>query len=240
MQARNWSRRLVGILGAVLLVALVLFLIYTLYYSRKGQSKDASWDVVKIHVEETGLHEVGLDDLRAYNQAIDSFSVESLHLSQGGSSIPYLLDDESLFFYGIAPASRYASYRPYILSLTEPGILMSKSIVSVAGDRSVDTITHTIHLEENNQYDSRSNPAREPHPDNIDPWYWTTIQNDNEISLDFGLSDVDEDSSALLRTALYGATSIGPVDPDHDIDLYLNGIHVDTITWDGETHIIAD
>ncbi|MGB3714104.1 MAG: C25 family cysteine peptidase, partial [Candidatus Promineifilaceae bacterium] len=42
------------------------------------------------------------------------------------------------------------------------------------------------------------------------------------------------------RTALYGATSIGPVDPDHDIDLYLNGIHVDTITWDGETHIIAD
>jgi hypothetical protein len=240
MQASNWRRRIVGIVGAVFLLVLVSFLIFALYLSRKGQSSDASWDVLKINVEETGLHEVGLDDLRVYNQAIDSLSAGSLRLSQGGTSIPYFLKDDSLFFYGVAPASRYTSKRPYLLSLTEPGILMTKSMVSAGGSRPVDTITDTIHLEENNQYDSRSIPAGETHPNKFDPWYWATIQNDSEISIDFGLSEVDEDSSAFLRTALYGATSISPVDPDHDVVLYLNGILVDTITWDGETHITVD
>ncbi len=235
-----WSHRLVGFLGVVLLVVLVFFLVFTLSNSQQRQSKDASWDVVKIHVEETGLHEVRLKDLKNFNQGIASLSAESLRLSQDGIPIPYLLDDESLYFYGIAPESRYASYRPYMLSMTEPGILMNERIVSVAGDRRVDTITDTIHIEENNLYDSRSIPAEEQYPHNFDPWYWTTIQNDDEISIDFGLPDIGADSGALIRTALYGATSIGSVDPDHDIDLYLNGIHVDTITWDGETHIITD
>jgi len=240
MQSGKWSHRLVGIFGAVLLVALSIALIVALNNSRNDYSGAEPSDLVKIHVYETGLYQVSSEDLVAFNQANNRFSSENLHLSEGGTLVPYFLEGESLYFYGVAPKSRYAPYRPYILSMNEPGLLMDESILPGQLNVPIRAISSTVHLEENNIYDSRSMPVEEPYPGFLDPWYWTVIQNDDETIIEFSLADVVKDSTATLRTAFFGATSIASVDPDHNVDLYLNGVYVDTVAWDGEAHKMTE
>jgi len=154
--------------------------------------------------------------------------------------VPYFLEDDARYFYGVSPDSRYTSYRPYLLAINESGLLMEESSMALSEGEPVHSIAKTLLFEENNLYDSRSVSDEEPYPNFIDPWYWAVIQHEDELAVEFTLEDVDHTSSAILRTALYGATGIQSVDPDHDVDLILNGTHIDTITWDGEKHTLSE
>jgi hypothetical protein len=240
MQFGKWSQRLIAILGALIFVALGILFVLGVDNSRNNQKPATNSSVLKILVDETGLYQVDLIDLESLSQDIESLSADNLNLTEGGVQVPYFLDGDVLYFYGASSDSRYATYRPYLLSINEPGLLMEEINMALTVGDSVQSIAKNLLLEENNLYDSRSISDEEPYPNFIDPWYWTVIQYDDEFAVEFTLENIDYESSAILRTALYGATSIESVDPDHDVDLILNGTHIDTITWDGEKHTLSE
>lgn len=241
MQSRKWSYGLIGVLGVILLFASAAFVFLNLSNSNSNNQRDGSSnESVKIHVRETGLYELDLEDLRSFNKAIDEVSAQTLHLSHQGNPVPYFVDGDALFFYGVEPESRYTPYRPYILSMVEAGLLMDEATVALEEGQRVEIIPDILHLEENHIYDSRSVPSGEQDLEFLDPWFWATIQHEDEIAIEFSLSDVSEDSGGLLRTAFYGATSLGSVDPDHDVSLILNGTHIVTTSWDGESKHIGE
>ena len=241
MQFRKWSYWLIGLLGVILLVVLAAFLFQKLSNSSGSDPRGgSSTETVKIHVDETGLYELDLESLRSSNEALEELSVESLNLSHQGNPVPYFIDGDALYFYGVAPESRYTPYRPYILSMVEPGMLMDEINAEVVQGQKVQNIPDNLHLEENHLYDSRSVPGGEPDLEYQDPWFWTTVQHEDEFVVEFNLADVDDDSGAMLRTAFYGATTISSVDPDHDVDLYLNGTHIGRTSWDGESKHLGE
>ncbi len=240
MQFGKWSLRLIAILGALIFVALGILFVLGIDNSRSDQDLATNSSVLKLHVDKTGLYQVDITDLEGPFQDNKLLSADFLNLTEGGVQVPYFLDGDLLYFYGISPDSRYTSYRPYLLSMNEPGLLMEEIDTSSTGGDPVQSIAKNLRLEENNLYDSRSVSDEEPYPNFIEPWYWTVIQHDGEFAVEFALENIDLESSAILRTALYGATSLDSVDPDHDLKLILNGTEIDTITWDGEKHLLSE
>ena len=57
-------------------------------------------DAVRIQVKQDGFHKVTLAELKDTGLSLDKLHVDDLFLSQGGIPVPYLIDDESLIFYG--------------------------------------------------------------------------------------------------------------------------------------------
>jgi hypothetical protein len=189
--------------------------------------------VAKILVAADGFYHVTLDDLQEVG--LDGpLTQATLHLSQGGTAVPYLLTENSLIFYGQTPTSRYSAVRPYLLETGRAGLLMAESDAAPTDSPTTGIISQTLHLEENHVYDSRAHIAN-----GREPWFWGTLQVQGRLPLTFELPATPA-AEATIRLALWGASHNPAISDDHDFDLLLNDQSLGTVRWDGETHFIAE
>lgn len=234
---------LIRIARPILAVGLVISVAALIWIgARVGQSpadiSPGNFSSVKIIISEDGLYRIGLRVLQRAGLNIENWD-EPFRLSAGDLTIPYLLDDDELVFWGTGPRNRYSTYRAYLLEAGVPGSLMkSASVAPVQGPDQFYT-ERTLHLEEDNIYDSRGGIAQGEEIDTFEPWYWTTIQVEGQFETLIELeSEVVE--PGILRLGLWGATSQSQVENDHDLDVYINDHYISTIRWDGESYHIAE
>lgn len=240
MHIRKWSIWFAGILGVLVLIFVAANIIADIAAKQDLADDEASPEAFKIQVVESGIYKVSLDDLQKVDGTIASMSLESLNLTEAGVQIPYIIDGQELIFYGSAPESRFTPYRTYLLRMNEPGLAIQSRAVPESNSPISSNTVRSLHLEENHIYDSRSVREWKADLSLIDPWYWATIQNDEELNIEFNASSVDTQRPATLRIALYGVTSSGQDENDHDVRLWLNGAFADSASWDGETHTVIE
>ncbi len=185
---------------------------------------------LKINISETAVYQLSLKDLQENGLEIDSIDAQNLHLSTAGTAVPYAIQQNSLIFYGQAPDSRYTAFRPYILTVGRPGKLVSKTAVIPPTDPNSRTIT----LEENLIYESRAR-----NDETAPVWFWHKINQGQQTTLDANLSDVSDGAGKLTLT-LWGFSDNAAVLNDHDFDVNLNGRFIQTIRWDGATHLTTE
>jgi hypothetical protein len=192
-------------------------------------------DALKIMVAADDVYRLTLAELQQAGLQISSLEAERLHLSSGGTAVPYLIDGDALIFYGQAPIDRYTAVRLYLLHLDqEPGLLMTS--LDLAGRCCGQTVVQKVRrFEENNKY-----LAETRRDDDSDLWYWATIGQGRSLPLTLDLPAVAADQPATIRLQLWGTTTNTSIDNDHDFDLIINGTTIDTIRWDGQVAHLAE
>jgi hypothetical protein len=160
---------------------------------------------------------------------VDELTIDNLRLSQGGHTVPAIIVDDSLIFYGTAPKSRYVAERSYILETGMPGSVMPETIVHEINGSSSTEVSQTLHLEENHEYASE---ARQEDSDDV--WFWHKLRQQDIFPIDVELSPVGN-GPAKLRVNAWGFTFDRENDGDHSFDLLVNDIPVGSVVWDGQT-----
>lgn len=190
---------------------------------------DTAVDRLMVGVGEEGVYRLTLAELQAAGLDLPALDSEQMQLTQAGTAVPYLLQDDALFFYGRAADSRYTNTRPYLLQIGQPGELMAATAVSPSVTTTT-TVSHTLRREENHLYEARALDA-----DHADPWFWHKISQGQSVEIPLRLPAV-ADAPAQLRLQLWGQTHNPEVLNDHDLDVLINGQLIETIRWDGPTH----
>lgn len=182
---------------------------------------------IKLAVAQTGIYRMplsGLDQAGANSSALWN----KIALSTGGVQVPVYIDKaaNALFFYGLAPDSRYDAVRYYTLEWnSEGGMFMEEAPGGLV--QAGDLLTSTLRLEENHLYISRA--ASQVN----EPWFWERLAPGQSVSIDFSLPSL-QPGRGRLRIHLWGATRDENVYPDHRVQLNLNGYDLGIVEWDGE------
>jgi hypothetical protein len=198
------------------------------------QPDNRSFQRAKLLVQENGLFAVTQKDLTHFGLEIGEFSTAGLRLSQGGKTVPILVSDDRLIFYGQAPQSRYTNVRPYILEIGQQGTAIQETAAPDLTAPLITDIPQTIHLEENHIYTAE---ARQD--DNDDVWFWSKLRQQETFDTEFEIPNISA-APALMRVNTWGFTYSLDIEGDHDFDLLLNDELIGTVVWDGQIHNSSD
>lgn len=195
----------------------------------------------KILVVETGFYRLPLGRLARVGLAETDLATGNFSLTLGGAEIAYLLLNDSLIFYGQAPASRYAPYAAYVVALGRPGQRMATALAPLADGQPLAAVSYTAHFEENMLYDSRASAVGDEAPKMAadEPWFWKTIQVNQKVELTFELPASPTALPATLEVALRGISHNDQVELDHDLDVLINDALLGAIRFDGGTAYLA-
>lgn len=185
-------------------------------------------DIVNIFVREDGLYAVDRESAKLAGLAIEDWTQSELSLTLGGTAVPFLLEGESLVFYGMAPTDRYSASRVYQLEAGQPGIRFPEATVTHSALPQTDQVSKSVHIEENHTY------LAETGADGGDQWFWQRLGQGQKAPVTFNL-DAPSDGEGRVRINLWGSTHNPQIDLDHDFDLYLNGSRLGTVRWEGQT-----
>jgi hypothetical protein len=221
--------------GVILLVALASGIIFLTrpavppgMEGNPGQPASA----IKLMIEADGLYRLTLDQLRSTGLALDTLEPSELSLTLDGQSVPYVVRGDGLVFYGRSPDNRYAPYRAYILESGSAGVIMATVSAEAALDDALSgPAVRTLYLEENLIYDGRTQ-QRGTDLATSDPWYWLVLQPGSESTIEFELKQLPQ-GPAQLELGLNGVTHDTRVEPDHVLELHLNGSQLEPARWDG-------
>ena len=164
------------------------------------QPDNMSTHQVKLLVQENGLFAVTQKDLSHFGLEIGEFSTARLRLSQGGKTVPILIKDDRLIFYGQAPQSRYTNVRPYILEIGQQGTAIQETAAPDLTAPLITDIPQTIHISENHSYTAE---ARQD--DNDDVWFWSKLRQQETFDTEFELLNISA-APALIRVNTWGFT----------------------------------
>lgn len=184
---------------------------------------------VVLELSQTGFYRITADELRRAGFETEFFSSETIELTQQGQPVPYLVHDEAIVFYGLAPDSPYTPVRPYLLRQGTQGVVMSTIAPPTSPTHPVTAITQTLRLEENRYYQGQVRSFTKG-----DIWFWQTLQAGGKVELPFNLPLLNPDEPAVLRLGLWGSTYNNQIDLDHDLEILLNGQSIGTLRWDGQ------
>ncbi len=195
----------------------------------------SEYNYVAIQIDSDGLYSIDLDQFGQNGVKNENRSSSNFRLSEAGTAIPIYLSDNALIFYGRAPDNRYSTHRTYRLQVDEPGKMMAHNPLPSAELSSIAKISQSFHFEENFLYDSSASGDIELNGEKLEPWFWQTIQVGSavEIEVELPIEPVD---SAELRMGLWGVTENHFIEPDHDLDVFVNGEHISQIDWDGNRY----
>ena len=206
----------------------------------------------KIRVEEDGIYRITYSDLQAVGVPVDSLDPRTFRMWEQGSEIAIYVEGEAdgsfdpgdaILFYGRMARTRYQDPNVYWLTYGDGfGLRMSTRDVSPAGAPLVDDYPRQIHLEENTEY-MRGVPM-EP---GADHWFWDTYNAFECAPGGFCLATrvltytVDLPTlsplprTATVRPRVVGVSESIAINPDHHLEIYVNGTKVGDAYWDGKT-----
>lgn len=190
---------------------------------------------VKLFVAEDGLYRVPAAGLRAAGLDPDTLATTNLRLTDNATTVPFLIQDDALLFYGRGSDTPYTAARAYVLQVGESGTAIAETAVDApAGAAALASVARTAHFEENTFYSSEARTD-----EHADLWFWHELQQQSTLPLQLDLGAVS-DGPARLRLNLWGFTYNPQVDGDHDFDVLVNGRDVGSVQWDGQTFHTAE
>ena len=184
---------------------------------------------VKVLVDEDGVYQITVEELTEAGLTIETIADPTLELSQDGSAVPYLIEGDSLIFYGEGPTSRYTNFRPYLVRTGQSGQLISTRANLTNAGPEVAEIVNSVHLESEAVYASNARTEL-----NEETWFWQTIRPGTSVALTATLPFVGP-GTATATFELYGVTYSDESAIDHDFDVIINGQNLGTVAWDGQT-----
>ncbi len=211
-----------------LLILLTIAISIAACRNKNDSQPNTAVDQVKIEIEKDGVYAVEREALTQTGLNITEWDYKQLNLSQGGTAVPFTLEDDTLIFYGQAPHSRYTNIRPYILKTGEEGKTTETFAAQPGAGSTFEDIPQTIHLEENLLYKAE---VRED--ENSEIWFWQELVQGEQISLDVDIPAISA-GPATIRLRLWGFTHNAEVENDHDFDVSINDTNIGSVQWDGQ------
>ena len=207
---------------------------------------------VKISVLENGLYRLTRAELEEMGAESVLESPEAWRLLENGAEINFWVDgsgrNQRLLFFGRAGNSLYSRVRLYLLlpvklsqhlegdaldlqprDRLDPEHARVESY-QVGAALPEDMGMASVMLEENERYF--------PQADGVERWFWQSLAAPNTTVVDLDLPDLavemPADAKAQVRVALWASTASPPIDPDHHMQLLINGELVLNESWDGQ------
>ncbi len=174
---------------------------------------------VDILTSEAGPHRVSFADLRQAGLIADPAQLADLAMTHRGDPVPVMVDgagpDAGLIFVAQAVQSEYTAVNVYRLQPHPAPLRPSQADSGQDSSPSPATqFTDRLLLAENHRYS--------PLPQTGDHWFWAQIRPNRPHLLSFTLPDV-ADGPASLRLDLWSATGEASIDPDHHVQVTVNG-----------------
>jgi hypothetical protein len=206
---------------------------------------DTSRSWFKTSLRASGLYKVTLADLQgaelaplrtanpAYLQVWNHGQEVTTHFI-GDNDAQFEADEALLFYVQIEPTI-YSETDVYWLSVgATPGLRMTTRDATPAGAVTDTAAWATARFEEDHIFGPNTPPypVAAPYP----RWYWTELINvaQPEFTVDALLPNaVTSGYTAALRVRIQGVSQFLAINPDHRVQVELNGQVVGVVTWDG-------
>ncbi|MCC6605419.1 MAG: hypothetical protein IT327_19590 [Anaerolineae bacterium] len=183
-------------------------------------------EFIDLTIVETGIAAITTEDLRPFNWQLSNFSHETINLTRQGEPVPYTIadDGQTMFFLAEAITSTVLAPTVYQLSLGE-GLAMAERDAAAAG-RGSHKATFRQVWEENSTFIAETGSS--------DPWYGRLLLAPQTTH--FTLSEIRPSGGrGRLNIAVWSSTA-GPGNPDHHLQVVLNGRQLADWVWDGIQH----
>lgn len=201
---------------------------------------------VFIEISRPGLYQVTYENLKLYG--FSGVNPANLRLFQGNNEVAYrwIGDEDETFepgeyilFYAEPRFSRWTDVDVYrLIADSTPGMrMLTRSSVWIELPPGIPWIETTY--EANLLYTPNCFCGNLPPGRDGDRWVWADLMRPNSpvFSTSFPLN-VNPSFSATLKVWMIGYTSVA-ANPDHRIEVVLNGVHLGNAEWDGKTAITA-
>lgn len=215
--------------GTVLFIAIIATLIFLIRNNGNNTTQVAplpegvTAQALRLTVIETGIAVVTAAQLAQANLPADPLQLENLSLTRDGQSVPYLIQDEAIYFYAEAVTRTLEAPAVYWLAPGE-GVAMSQRAAEPDGDGETrGRISHT--WEENNIFVSLARSD--------DVWFGQLL-NAGE-SADITLTDIQPLAEEATLTVRLWSNNESEIEPDHHLVALLNGQQIGEHFWDGKS-----
>lgn len=205
-----------------------------------------SW---RIEVSETGIQRISYEMLSSAGGLPSNADPRNFQIFNNGEAIPCLISGEadgsfdvtdSIDFYGVKLLNKYSNKNVYWLTLQDtPGTRMTNKSVAPGSYTPKTTTQLTKRFEQNLSYKSML-----PGDDSLDRFIWRDLYvlpgNPSSWSTTMSLPNLSADLAASVLIKFFGMSSNNSVNPDHIVDVLINGNNIGTVRWDGQIPYLAD
>ncbi len=207
----------------------------------RTQSVAVSVDTAVIEINKVGITAVSYSDLANIGFPVGSVNPQKLHLTRDGVEIAFewvgdgdaqFESNEKFLFYASPWFNRWMNEDVYFLSATSAnGLRVANVPTGGSGGQQ--------QFEENKIYTPDCICAPLPAGRDGDRWVWDDLRKPGRPSNTYPLplSNVKGEVSAQITIWMIGFTAVADVNPDHKVDVSLNGTNLGNITWDGKTAV---
>lgn len=205
---------------------------------------------LRIRTNERGMYHLTYDDLIAAGAPVADINPASLQMLNRGEVVQIQVVDngdadfdpgDEVIFYAEPFEDRYTAQNVYWLTYSATAASFATRMVSrttaETSDVPVTTIWQTVRAEA--ARDKASYYNEYPLSSEFDHWFDaaldTSVADPASTSYPVTLDDALTTGSVLFNGLFYGGKDQMAVSPDQSIVLRLNGHHVDTFQWEGQT-----
>lgn len=181
---------------------------------------------INLTITETGIAAITTDDLRPFNWQLSTFSHDTINLTRQGEQVPYFIDEDgqTMFFLAEAITSTITAPAVYRLSLGE-GLPMPQKDAPAVGRGSNRATFHQV-WEENSTFLAETSSS--------DPWYGRLLLAPN--TWNFPLTNIRPSGGRGRLTISVWSSTASASNPDHHLQVGLNGRQLEDWVWDGIQH----
>ncbi len=178
---------------------------------------------INLTITETGIAAITTADLRPFNWQLSTFSHDTINLTRQGEQVPYFIaeDGRTMFFLAEAITSTISAPAVYRLSLGE-GLAMAEKEVAATG-RGSNKATFRQVWEENSNFLAETSSS--------DPWYGRLLLAPHTWK--FPLNNIQPSGGRGRLTISVWSSTASPSNPDHHLQIGLNGRQLEDWVWDG-------
>jgi len=198
----------------------------------------------RLEVEQSGIFVLDYDSLADAGAPVEDMDPAGLSMETQGEGIAIAVEGQEdgsfdlgdrILFYGRGPDEPYEKKSVYYLAVGGPkGKRMEARDVSPTGTKAqIEWYWATSFSEENYFY--FPNP---PQHDMKDRWFFEVFYPGDSYTFPLDAhACVKEGETAYLSAALFGASDLSWVDPDHHLVLELGDHVVEDVWWDGQQFV---
>lgn len=202
-----------------------------------------------IEVDQAGITAVTYADLAAIGFPVGSINPHKLHLTRDG--VPLAIEwvgdgnaqfesGEKFLFYAQPWFNRWMNEDVYLLTAASSDGLRIASMEGSPTGLKTGVMTQRQLVEENKIYFSGCDGcALTLSGHDGDRWYWDDLRNPGRPSnsYPFTLNHVNTAQPATMTIWMVGFTDTLDANPDHKVDVVLNGTALGSVVWNGKTAV---
>lgn len=202
--------------------------------------------VAKLRVEREGLYELGEAEFRRLGILLEQVESSNLRISWRGIPIPAWIEEDAagkrLRFFASRPSSLYSQEDYYWLQW---GAQASEWPEQAAGDieqnapfsqdlSTVPSVTSKVENTVLSELRLEQQSLYSPQVESGDRFMWKIIAAPATEDFSFDLTNLGGNSSDLAELVIdVWASTEARVEPDHAMEVYVNGEKIANMTWDG-------